>query len=129
MLTLAIVLLALEALALVAAAIAYVIRMLEGDAESISGSLFAVAMVLAIAAVVALGCRALARGRRWGRGVAFTWQIFQVTVAVGVISGAGSVTAKGIVWVAFAVLLMSLVVIVALLLPKVIAATTPSAAA
>ncbi len=112
-----------EALLLAVGALAVVVDLVvrgEFAGRQIAMAVFLVVCALGIAwALVAAG-RAMARGRRTGRSVAMTWQLFQAVVGATAI-------ATGSVW---AVLLGVVLVVLAagvvfvLLLPRVVTETT-----
>ena len=112
---------ALEILALVVGAVLVLIEMVTGGSRSLGVSLFLVIFGLGLAALLAASCRALLRGRRWARSPVATWQLLQIVVAVSWLQF--TVTFWG-----FVVLALAVVVLVALMLPPVVAATTRDAA-
>lgn len=105
----------LEALALVAAAVAGVVVLLRGaDAPAVAG--FLVVLALGAALLLASAARALWGGRRWGRGPVLTAQVLLVVVAA-TLWGAGAGPAAG------AGVALGLLVAVAVLAPPVVRAT------
>ncbi len=117
-----------EALVLVVAAVVLLVdlvRLLSGADDGGAGSLvgmnvFLVLCALGLAFALVAAARSLARGRRSGRAVAMTWQLFQAVVGV-------SAVASGSLWaVLLGVLLLVLAVgvVVLLLTPRVVEATT-----
>ena len=125
--TLAVVLLAEAALAVVAAVIILVdlIRLLTSDdgvavGASAGMNSFLLLCALGLAAGLVAASRALGRGRRSGRAFAMTWQLFQGVVAVS------ALTSGNLPAILLGVLLLALAVavVVLLLMPRVVEATT-----
>ncbi|QAY63417.1 hypothetical protein ET495_09330 [Xylanimonas allomyrinae] len=119
-------LLVVEAAVLVAAAVVLVVDLLargggDGSREMGMGA-FLAACALGVAWALWAAARALGSGRRAGRAVAMTWQIFQAVIgASAVASGSGLPMVLGAVLLALA-----LVVAALLLTPRVVEATTRS---
>lgn len=110
------VILLLEALALLAAAVTYVVTLLAGQTASIPATLFMVVLLLALAGgLTAVGLQFF-QGLRWTRSAAFVWQLLMLTIAVPtLLSG---------IWLFGLVLLVPpLVLLVLLFTPKVVAYT------
>ncbi|WP_062200982.1 hypothetical protein [Demequina salsinemoris] len=78
---LATVLLALEAALLVAVAAAYVAYAAGGEDVELAATLGIAAFALAMGGSVAFVARGFARGARWSRGAALTWQVLQAAAA------------------------------------------------
>ncbi|WP_203656802.1 hypothetical protein [Demequina activiva] len=72
---------AVEALALVVAAVIYVARAIDGAAPA-DAALSIAALALAAGAALAVAAAAYARGRTWPRGLAVTWQLLQIAAGV-----------------------------------------------
>ncbi|QGQ18861.1 hypothetical protein GC089_05920 [Cellulomonas sp. JZ18] len=105
----------LEALALVAAAVAGVVVLVRGaDAPAVAA--FLVALALGAALLLGAAARALWGGRRWGRGPVLTAQVLLVVVST-TLWGAGARAAAG------AGVALGLLVAVAVLAPAVVAVT------
>ncbi|MBD7919700.1 hypothetical protein H9657_15625 [Cellulomonas sp. Sa3CUA2] len=115
MLAVACALVLLEATALVVAVVAGVAALVQGgDAGQV---VFLCALALGTAALLVQAARALWSGRRWGRGPVLTAQAFLlVTAATWWSSGGGP-------WAAVPAV-VALVVAVAVLTPRVLAATS-----
>ncbi|WP_084124230.1 hypothetical protein [Demequina sp. NBRC 110054] len=79
---LATVLLALEALVLVGVAAVYAAYAIGGEHVELAATLGIGAFALAMAGGIALVTRGFARGARWSRGAALTWQVLQAAAAV-----------------------------------------------
>lgn len=106
-----------QAAALVGLAVAWASDLLRGRTDVPAATAFLVLFALGIAAVLIYGARALWRGRRWARAPIITWQILLVVMALGWLGA--EVTA----W-AVALLVSAIAVVVTLLLPAVVAATS-----
>ncbi|WP_249669491.1 hypothetical protein [Cellulomonas hominis] len=106
----------LEAVGLVAAAVATVVVLVRGS--SMPGPvLFMLALALGVAALLAGAGRGLLRGDRWGRSPVMTVQILLVVLAIGWLGVEVQLWAVG-------VLALAAVTAVVLLLPPVTAWTT-----
>ncbi|MBW4095869.1 MAG: hypothetical protein HIU81_11130 [Acidobacteria bacterium] len=106
----------LEALALLAAAVTYVVTLIAGQTASIPATLFMLVLLLALAGgLTAVGLQFF-QGLRWTRSAAFVWQLLMLTIAVPtLLSG---------IWLFGVVLLVPpLVLLVLLFTPKVVAYT------
>jgi len=90
----------------------------RGAATMPAASLFLAAFGIGIALLLLLAARGLWRGRRWARSPVITWQILLVVLSLGWLGADPSV------W-AVAVLVVATLVGVGLLLPSVVAVTTP----
>jgi len=108
------VLVLVEVVALASAAVAGVVALVRGGDPG--PVLFLVVLALGAAVLLAAAVRGLWAGRRWGRGPVLTAQILAVVTAVTWWGAGGGV--RALVPVALA-----LVVVVALLTPRVVAAT------
>lgn len=112
-----------EAVLLVAAAVGVVVDLVVRgifSGREIGMAAFLVVFAVGIAWALLAGRRALREGRRSGRAVAMTWQLFQGVIGVTALS-------SGSVWTtALGAVLLALAVGVAVLLvtPRVVAATT-----
>lgn len=104
-----------EAAALAVGGGVLVLEVLRGRAEYVGSTLGIALFAWALAALLAGAARALARGRRWGRGPVLTWQVLQGAV--------GFLQLPGMPWFAGALVGSALVVVVGLLAPASIAAT------
>lgn len=93
----------------------------QGDAGPLIGmNVFLALSAAGLAAALVAAGRALARGRRSGRSVAMTWQLFQAVVGVtAIVSGGLGPALLGVVLLALAV-----AVVVLLLTPRVVEETT-----
>lgn len=113
----ALVLAGLEAVALVVAAVYAAVSTVRDGFDGAGVSIALVVVLLLFAGLLVLGVQALWHGRRWGRGPVATWQLLQVATALG---------AMGIAppWLIYPAVVVSLLVLVALLLPSSIAATS-----
>ena len=114
-----IVLFALEALALWTLSAWWTFELLTTTPNSVGGSLALLALtVIAAVWVSAITVGALRR-RPWIRGAAVTWQLVQVMIAIG--SFQGIYARPDIGW---ALLLPSIIVLVLVFNPRVVAATS-----
>ncbi|WP_152649134.1 hypothetical protein [Demequina flava] len=90
-----VVLVGLEAVALLVFAVVTVVDSISGDGTGLG---FAVAGTLVIFAVaLGLAARALARGQRWGRSYSIMWQLLQIASAALMFSSAAAVAVAAIV--------------------------------
>jgi hypothetical protein len=108
---------ALEAIALVGAAVLVLVELLLGDSLSVGVSVFLVLFAAGVAAVLVASARGLLRGQRWARSPVATWQLLQAVVAISWLQY--QVTPGGI-----GTLVLALVVLVGLMLRPVVVATT-----
>lgn len=108
---------ALEALALAAAAVLVLVELVAGGSLSVGVSLFLVVFAGGVAAVLGASARGLLRGQRWARSPVATWQLLQIVVAFSWLQF--EVTAGGIV-----TMVLALLVLVGLMLRPVVVATT-----
>ena len=108
-----------EAVALLAAGGLAVVELARGNG-AVGINLFLAAFAWGIAAVLVAAVRALRAGRRWARSPVITWQLFQVVVAITWLQAAVNPFAVTL-------LVLALAVVVGLLLPTVVAATTRDA--
>jgi len=107
----------LQAAVLIGLAGAWVRDLIAGASEIPGATLFLIAFAVGIAALLIASARALWRGRRWARSPVITWQILLIAMS------AGWLGVERTSW-AVAVLVSSLLVVVGLLLPAVVAATS-----
>ncbi|WP_425956271.1 hypothetical protein [Xylanimonas sp. McL0601] len=115
-----------EAVLLAAAAVGVVVDLVarhgSAGAREIGMGAFLVVCALGAGWALLAAARALGAGRRAGRAVAMTWQIFQAIIGA-------TALAAGSTWaVVIGAVLLTLAVVVAFLLltPRVVAATTRS---
>lgn len=113
----ALVVVGLEALVLVAAAVWSVIDMIRGGFDGAAVSIALTVVLLLFVLLLVVGMNALWQGRRWGRGPVLTWQLIQAAIALGAIGIAPP-------WAVFPILLASIAVGVGLLLPASVRATS-----
>jgi hypothetical protein len=113
----ALVLAGLEAVLLVGAAVWSLVAMVRAGFAAAAVSVALAVVLLLIAVLLLTGINALWHGRRWGRGPVLTWQLIQSAALIGSLGQAPPI-------VVIAVLVASAVVIVGLLLPSSIAATS-----
>ncbi|PZR54316.1 hypothetical protein DNL40_05280 [Xylanimonas oleitrophica] len=112
--------LGLEAAVLAVAAALVAVEAFAGGSGSIPMSVFLVLSALGVAWALLAAGRALLAGRRGGRSVVMTWQVFQVIVAFSALtSGAGWAVALGV-----GLLVVGLGVAVLLFTRPVVEATT-----
>lgn len=104
-----------EAAALAVGGGVLVLDVVRGRAEYLGSTLGIAVFAWVLAALLAGAARALARGRRWGRGPVLTWQVLQGAV--------GFLQLPGLPWFACALVASALLVVVGLLAPASIAAT------
>jgi hypothetical protein len=107
-----------EAAALVAGGIAVALDVLAGRARPVGPALATTVFACALAGVLVLAGRALWRGRRWGRGPVITWQVLQAAVGLTQLGASP--------WLGGTLVALALVVIVGLLVPVSIEATSRS---
>lgn len=107
---------AVESLALLAAAAWYVVGVLTSPVVSWGGAAFMVVLLLALAAGLAAVSWNIYRGYRWTRSAAFVWQLLMLSIAVPTLL-AGRLVPGAVL------LLPPLVVIVLLFTPAVVAFT------
>lgn len=110
------VVLAVESLTLLAAAVYYIIGVGSQAAGSPGGGIFMIVLLLAL--TVGLGSVSMQffRGYRWTRSAAFVWQLLMVALAVPTLLG-------GIILVGLVMLLPPLLLLVLLFTPRVVAYT------
>ena len=112
-------LVAVEAVALWVLTAWWVLELLIDTPNSMGGAL----ALLALTAVAALWVSAITvgalKGRPWIRGAAITWQLVQIMIAVGCFQGIYARPDVG-----WALLAPSIVVLVLVFTPKVVAATS-----
>ena len=108
----------IEAIAMTIVTIYLVVETLTQPASSLGGAVV-LDLIAAIATVFlyAVGF-AILRARPWIRAATFVWQLVQIAVAVGELQGADALPALG-----FGLLIPSIVVIILLFTPPVVAAT------
>lgn len=119
MLLVALVVALVEVVALAAAAGALVVDVVAGNASEVAGTLGIAVFLLGLAALLGGATRALAHGRRWGRGPVVTWQLLQG--AIGATQLAGAPLVGG------ALLGLAVVALLGLLAPASVAATSATA--
>jgi len=110
----------LEALVLAVAAVVVAVEAIGGGSDSIGMSVFLVVFALGMAWALLAAGRVLRAGRRGGRSVIMTWQIFQAVVAVSMLTSGTA----GAVLGGAALLALAVAVAVLLLTPAVVKATT-----
>lgn len=99
--------------------------LIVGDVREVAVALFLVVFALAVAAGLALGGRALLRGRRGARAPVITWQILQGATAVAVLQGtATSPAGETTLWLARVAIIVSAAIVVLMLSRPVVYATT-----
>ena len=111
-----VVLVLLEACALVVVSGVAVASLVRGDAALPGAMVFFAAFCLLVALVLAQASRALLGGRRWARSPVITWQVLLGVMAVGWLGVEATVAAA-------AVLLVAVAITVCLLLPPAVAFT------
>jgi hypothetical protein len=99
---------------------AWIADLLRGASQLPGATVFLVLFALGIAAALIFAVRALWHGRRWGRAPVITWQLLLAVMAIGWLG------AEVAFWAAL-VLASTVVVVVGLLLPAVLAATSARA--
>ena len=109
-----------EALALAVGGVVVLVELVAGGSQSVGVSLFLVVFALGVAALLVLSVRGLLHGRRWARSPVATWQILQLVVAISTLQSGATA------WVA-AALVLAVVVLVLLMLRPVVEATTRDA--
>lgn len=115
-----------EAAAFAVLGVWWAFALVVGRTENVSVVLFLIVFALGVAALLALGARALLAGRRGARAPVITWQLLQGATAVAVLQGAVNGAAEGATpWLARFVLLVSAGVVVLMLTRPVVRATTP----
>lgn len=72
----------LEAVALAVLSVLIVVDLLSGIGGDAVTSVSLGAALLGLAALLVVGARALAQGRRWGRGPVVTWQLLQFFIGL-----------------------------------------------
>jgi hypothetical protein len=108
-----------EVVALVAAGGFAIVELARGIG-AVGVNLFLAAFAWGIAAVLFAATRGLRAGRRWGRSPVITWQLFQVVIAITWLQAAVNPFA-------IVLLVLALGIVVGLLLPSVVEATTRDA--
>ena len=112
-------LLGLEALALWAFSAWWVLELLIATPNSVGASLALLALLVVAAVWVSAITVGALRRRPWIRGAAVTWQLVQVMIAIGSFQGVDARPDVG-----WALLLPSIIVLVLVFNPRVIAATS-----
>lgn len=115
----AFVLLGVEILGLVCAAVWMLVDRPDGPMSAWGYAVTMAAVILMFAALLFFGGRALWKGMRWGRGPVIAWQLLQFVTAVTM---ADVITTAG----AWVVSLMSLAVVAGFLAPASLEATSQS---
>lgn len=111
--------LALEALALWTFSAWWVLELLVATPNSVGASLALLALTVVAALWVSAITVGALRGRPWIRGAAVTWQLVQVMIAIGCFQGIYARPDVG-----WALLLPSIIVLVLVFNPRVVAATS-----
>ncbi|TDE97470.1 hypothetical protein EXU48_04580 [Occultella glacieicola] len=107
----------LEAVGLVVIGVASVVLALAGDAAFAGFAAGVLVVLLLIGGLLFLAVRALWQGKRWGRGPVITWQLLQFAV--------GAASYASVPWWAATVpMVLAVVVVVTLLVPASLAATS-----
>ncbi|SEN85014.1 hypothetical protein E3O25_08795 [Cryobacterium sp. TMT1-3] len=114
-----IVLLTLEALALWVLSAWWVLELLIDTPNSVGASLALLALTVVAAVWVSAITVGALRRRPWIRGAAVTWQLVQVMIAIGCFQGIYARPDVG-----WALLLPSIIVLVLVFNPRVVAATS-----
>jgi len=109
----------IEVVALAVAGGFTLVELVRGNG-SVGINLFLAAFAWTLAAVLLAAVRGLRDGRRWGRSPVITWQLFQVVIAITWLQAALNPFAIGL-------LVLALGIVVGLLLPPVVEATTRDA--
>jgi hypothetical protein len=112
------VLLVLEALALVAVFFTLLFELFSGQFQSIYAEVFLLVLAAASALWVLQFSRGLLNKKRWARSAAFFWQLLQAVVGAGAIAETGTSQIIGALLV-----LVSGIVVLLLFNSKVVAAT------
>jgi hypothetical protein len=112
------VVLLVEAGALAAGAVLLVADVLRGGVEQVGTTLAVAGFLAGLGCLLAAAGRALARGRRWGRGPALTWQLLQGAIGVTQVPTSPAVGA--------ALVATAALVVAGLLAPSSLAATSAS---
>lgn len=113
----ALALVGLEVMLLVGAAVWSLVTIATDGRAQVLVSVSLTVFLLLFALLLLAGAHALWNGRRWGRGPVITWQLIQAAIAL---SAAGS--APG--WMISVAVGVAVVVVVGLLLPTSVAATS-----
>ena len=108
-----------EVVALVAAGGFTLVELVRGNGSA-GINIFLAAFAWALATVLLAAVRGLRDGRRWGRSPVITWQLFQVVIAITWLQAALNPFAV-------VLLVLALGIVVGLLLPPVVEATTRDA--
>lgn len=111
-------LVALEALAVAAAAATLGVEIIAGQSKSFVTAVSLFALVAAAAVWVGNIVAGLLRNRRWSRSAAFFWQLVQLSIGTASFSGQFANAAIGLA------LIVPSVVVCALLLTKAVVAAT-----
>lgn len=110
-------LIVLEAAALAGLGLAVGAELVRGRATMPGVATFLAVCALGVAALLGLCARGLWHGRRWARSPVITWQILLVVLALGWFGSEPSLWAPVVIVIAVAI-------VVGLLLPAVVRATT-----
>lgn len=108
-----------EVAVLAGAGVFAIVELVQGNG-SVGINLFLAAFAWGVGAVLVAAARGLAHGRRWARSPAITWQLFQVVIAITWLQAAVNPFAV-------ALLALALGIVVGLLVPSVVTATTRDA--
>lgn len=112
----------LEALALLASAALFLVELLSSGASDVAVAVFLVLFAAGIAAALVGAARSLRRGRRGGRAPVLGWQVLQGATALAVLQVTGAVPVA--VWTASVALASAAVVVVLMLTPSAVRFTT-----
>ncbi|MEE6280105.1 hypothetical protein [Georgenia sunbinii] len=105
--------------AVVALAVGMIVEAVGGTAQTPGSTVVLAVIFLLLTVLLALACRALWLGQRWGRGPVITWQL--LLLAIGV-----SQSATLVGWLVALLVVLPVVVAVGLLVPPSVAWTAPA---
>ena len=108
----------LEAAALAATSVWFLVELIRSGASDVPLALFLVVFAAGIAATLVFAARALQAGRRGGRAPAIGWQLLQGATAVTVLQVPDVQT--GALWGAWTALAAAVVVVVLALTPRAV---------
>ena len=108
----------LEAVALAATGVWFLVELARSGASDVPLALFLVVFAAGIAAALVLAARALRAGRRGGRAPAIGWQLLQGATAVTILQVPGAHTVA--LWGAWTALAAAVVVLVLALTPQAV---------
>ncbi|WP_024287580.1 hypothetical protein [Cellulomonas sp. KRMCY2] len=112
--TVALVMVMLEALALVAVAGRWLVEVVAAGSRNLAVGLFVAAFCLGVAAMLVVAARAVLRGRRGGRSPLVAWQLLQGATSVAVLQAAQGPVAA-VAWVALGVATAALVALLTMM--------------